>query len=44
VLAGDKVDEITGRRERLPEPERITLANEARRALETMIEVTRASR
>jgi quinolinate synthase len=44
VLPGDKVDEFTGRRERLPTAERDALANEARRALETMIEVTRAAR
>ncbi len=44
VLAGDRVDEFTGRRERLPAEEREALANEARRALETMIEVTRAAR
>ncbi len=41
VLAGDRVSEFTGRRERLSEEERATLAGEARRALETMIEVTR---
>ncbi len=44
VLPGDRVDELTGRRERLPAEERDALAKEARRALESMIEVTRAAR
>jgi quinolinate synthase len=43
VLPGDAVDEITGKRERLAPAERATLVTEARRALERMIEVTRAA-
>jgi len=43
VLPGDAVDEITGKRERLAPAERATLVAEARRALERMIEVTRAA-
>ena len=42
VLPGDRVNEFTGRRDRLPPEERDAMAREARRALETMIEVTRA--
>lgn len=41
VLPGDRVSEFTGRRDRLPEMERAALVQDARRALETMIEVTR---
>jgi len=41
VLAGDSVNEITGVRERLPEAERVTIARDARRALEKMIEITK---
>jgi quinolinate synthase len=44
VLPGDRVNEFTGRRDRLPPQERDAMAKEARRALETMIEVTRAKR
>jgi len=44
VLPGDRVNELTGRRDRLPAEERDAMAREARRALETMIEVTRAKR
>jgi len=40
VLAGDSVDEITGRRDRLTEAEREELKAEARLALENMIKVT----
>jgi quinolinate synthase len=43
VLAGDVVDETSGRRERLDESERATLVRDARRALERMIEITEAS-
>jgi quinolinate synthase len=43
VLPGDAVDEITGKRERLAPAERATLVAEARRALERMIDVTRAA-
>jgi hypothetical protein len=39
VLAGDVVDESTGRRERLGAPERKALAAEARRSLERMIAI-----
>jgi quinolinate synthase len=39
VLAGDTVDERTGRRERLEPAEREALVRDARRALEKMIEV-----
>jgi quinolinate synthase len=42
VLPGDRVNEFTGRRDRLSPGERDAMAGEARRALETMIEVTRA--
>jgi len=41
VLAGDLVDEFTGRRTRLEESERAELVRDARRSLERMIEVTR---
>jgi quinolinate synthase len=41
VLAGDLVDEFTGRRTRLEESERAELVRDARRSLEKMIEVTR---
>ncbi len=40
VLAGDSVDEITGRRDRLTDAEREELKAEARLALENMITVT----
>jgi quinolinate synthase len=40
VLPGDAVDETSGARERLSDAERATLAAEARRALERMIEIT----
>jgi len=40
VLAGDSVDEITGRRDRLSDAERDELKAEARLALENMIKVT----
>ncbi len=43
VLAGDMVDEVTGHRERLAASDRATLARDARRALERMIEITEAS-
>lgn len=43
VLAGDRVSEFTGTRERLPEIERAALVRDARRALDTMIEITRKS-
>jgi quinolinate synthase len=39
VLAGDVVDEISGRRERLTDAERALLSHEARLALERMIEI-----
>ncbi len=42
VLAGDVVDEISGRRERLEPKEREALVVHARRALERMIEITEA--
>ncbi len=44
VLAGDVVDEITMRRDRLTEDERAQLATDARTALERMIAVTEAAR
>ena len=44
VLPGDRVNEFTGRRDRLSPEEREAMAREARRALETMIEVTQAKR
>jgi quinolinate synthase len=40
VLAGDSVDEISGRRDRLGPQEREQLVREARAALERMIEIT----
>jgi quinolinate synthase len=43
VLPGDAVDEATGVRDRLPPAERETLVRDARRALERMIEITRAA-
>ncbi|MEZ5064724.1 MAG: quinolinate synthase NadA [bacterium] len=43
VLPGDSVDEITGRRERLTEAERRGVVANARKALERMIEITRAA-
>ncbi|MBL8863309.1 MAG: quinolinate synthase NadA [Planctomycetes bacterium] len=43
VLAGDVVDEVSGRRERLDDAERATLIADARRALERMIEITESS-
>ena len=44
VLAGDVVDELTARRDRLTPAERARLVVEARLALERMIEVTEAAR
>lgn len=43
VLAGDVVDETTGRRERLDDDDRAEMVRDARRALERMIEITEAS-
>jgi quinolinate synthase len=43
VLPGDAVDETTGHRERLSAADQRTLAIEARRALEKMIELTEAA-
>jgi quinolinate synthase len=43
VLAGDVVDEISGRRERLDDSERRVLVADARRALERMIEITESA-
>jgi len=43
VLAGDVVDERSGSRDRLAEPERAALVEHARAALERMIEVARAA-
>ncbi len=43
VLAGDVVDEVTGFRERLASDERKSLAADARRALERMVEITEAA-
>ena len=43
VLPGDVVNEATGARERLDEPERAALVRDARVALERMIEITRAA-
>jgi quinolinate synthase len=43
VLAGDVVQETTGRRERLPAEERADVARNARRALQRMIEITRGA-
>jgi len=43
VLAGDVVDETSGRRERLDEADRVALVRDARRALERMIEITEAA-
>jgi quinolinate synthase len=40
VLPGDVVNELSGTRERLPEPERAALVRDARRALERMIAIT----
>jgi quinolinate synthase len=40
VLAGDRVDEISGFRERMSDAERATMRADARRALERMIEIT----
>ena len=40
VLAGDRVDEISGFRERLTDSERARMTADARRALERMIEIT----
>ena len=42
VLAGDAVDERTGRRDRLSEAERAELIGHARASLERMIEITEA--
>jgi len=44
VLAGDVVDEITMRRERLGESERAELVREARRAMELMIAIVESAR
>ncbi len=44
VLAGDSVDERTGRRDRLDPEERSVLIADASRALERMIEITEAAR
>ena len=44
VLAGDAVDEVSGWRERLDPASRDALRDEARRALEKMIELTEAAR
>jgi quinolinate synthase len=43
VLAGDAVDELTGARDRLDASERAELVQDARAALERMIEVTEAA-
>ncbi len=43
VLPGDVVSETTGRRERLPAAEREDIVRDAKRALERMIEITRAA-
>ncbi len=43
VEAGDVVDEVTGRRERLDDASRAQLAKEARASLETMIRLTEAA-
>ena len=43
VLAGDVVDERTGRRDRLAEDDRQRLIRDARRALEKMIEIAEAA-
>ncbi len=40
VLPGDAIDELSGRRERLAEAERARLTEEARTALERMIDIT----
>ena len=40
VLPGDAVDELSGARERLEPSERRELVQQARAALETMIEIT----
>jgi hypothetical protein len=42
VLAGDSVDEITMRRERLPDEERNELTQYARVSLERMIDIVNA--
>ena len=44
VLAGDAVDELTGERDRLDPAERAELVQDARAALERMIEVTETPR
>ncbi|MFT7580766.1 MAG: quinolinate synthase [Myxococcota bacterium] len=44
VLAGDAVDEVTGWRERLDPASRNGIARDARKALETMIELTEAAK
>jgi len=44
VLAGDVVDELTARRDRLGEAERAVLVRDARAALERMIAITEAAR
>jgi quinolinate synthase len=43
VLAGDVIDEATGRRDRLDEDDRATLIAEAKIALDRMIQITEAS-
>ena len=44
VLAGDVVDEVTGRRDRMTEAERAALVTHARASLERMIAITEAAR
>jgi len=44
VLAGDSVDEVSGWRERLDPASRLAIRDDARRALEKMIELTEAAR
>jgi len=43
VLAGDTVDEQTGKRERLNIDERTIMISDAKKALERMIEITEAA-
>jgi quinolinate synthase len=44
VLAGDVVDEVTGRRDRMTPAERAVLVEHARASLERMIAITEAAR
>ena len=44
VLAGDSVNEMTGRRDRMTEAERAELVGHARSALEAMIRITEDAR